>query len=300
MAGGESKVARLQETPTKKSRKRKPSKASSGLFKARTTEPFEEVEPESEVPDEVQDIPVPSQGDPAPNSAEGESSQAPSEAPPVAAPQDAYVLMFGLLQQMTNLVGILTTQLKPNEAAALDSIGVKVVKKVPKAFEGDRDYERVWTWLREVENFFRAMAVEENQKMQTAAGLLGGDALTWWAEYIKDQEIVESEMSWTKFKALVTSRFTPEYANIRTRVAWLDLRQTHSIKAYVGKFQGIVSTLQHVLDYDKQLKFIHGLQPWARKLIFQIPQLPDNLHDLMRMAERLEMTRWTRRSLAAR
>ena len=104
--------------------------------------------------------------------------------------------------------------------------------------------------------------------MQTAAGLLGGDALTWWAEYIKDQEIVESEMSWTEFKTLVTSRFIPEYANIHTGVAWLDLRQTHWIKAYVEKFQGIVSTFQHVSNYDKQLKFIHGLQPWARKLIF--------------------------------
>ena len=40
-------------------------------------------------------------------------------------------------------------------------------------------------------------------------------------------------------------------------------------------------------DYDKQLKFIHGLQPWARKLIFRMPQLPDNLQELMRMAERL-------------
>ena len=146
------------------------------------------MEPEPEVPDEVQDSPVPSQGDPAPNSAEGESSQAPSEAPPVAAAQDANVLMFGLLQQMTNLVEILRIQLKPNEAAASDSTGGKVVKRLPikipppKAFEGDRDYERVATWLREVENFFRAMAVEENQKVQTAVGLLGGDALTWWAE----------------------------------------------------------------------------------------------------------------------
>ena len=73
-----------------------------------------------------------------------------------------------------------------------ESFGAKVVKMLPikipppKAFEGDRDYERVVTWLREVENLFRAMAVEENQKVQTAAGLLGGDALTWWAEYIKD------------------------------------------------------------------------------------------------------------------
>ena len=41
-------------------------------------------------------------------------------------------------------------------------------------------------------------------------------------------------------------------------------------------------------DYDKQLKFIHGLQPWARNLIFQMPQLPDNLQDLIRMAKRLE------------
>ena len=40
-------------------------------------------------------------------------------------------------------------------------------------------------------------------------------------------------------------------------------------------------------DYDKQLKFIHELQPWAHKLIFRMPQLLDNLQDLMRMAERL-------------
>ena len=107
-------------------------------------------------------------------------------------------------------------------------------------------------------------------------------------------------MFWTEFKTLVTSRFTPEYANICAGVAWLDVRQTHSIKSYMGKFQGVVSTLQHVSDYDKQLKFIHGLQPWARKLIFRMPQLSNNLQDLMRMAERLGMTRWTRRSLAAR
>ena len=56
----------------------------------------------------------------------------------------------------------------------------------------------------------------------------------------------------------------------------------------MGKFQGVVSTLQHVSDYDKQLKFIYRLQPWARKLIFWMPQLPDNLQDLMRMAKRLE------------
>ena len=74
MAGGESKVARLQETLTKKSRKCKPPKASSGLVEAWAPEPSEKVEPELEVPGEVQDSPVPSQGDPALNSAEGESS----------------------------------------------------------------------------------------------------------------------------------------------------------------------------------------------------------------------------------
>ena len=83
--------------------------------------------------------------------------------------------------------------------------------------------------------------------------------MIWWAEYIKDQEIVESAMTWTKFKTFVMSQFTPEYANIRAEVAWLDLRQTHSIKAYVGKFQEVVSTLQHMSDYNKQLKFIHKL-----------------------------------------
>ena len=139
----------------------------------------------------------------------------------------------------------MTIHLKPNEAEASGSTGVNIVKRLsikippPKAFEGDGDYERVATWLREVDNFFRAMAVEEHQKVQTAAWLLGGDALTWWMEYIKDQEIVESEMSWTKFKTLVTSRFIPEYANIRVGVAWLDLRITHSIKDYVRSSKGL-------------------------------------------------------------
>ena len=105
MARGKSKVARLHKIPAKKSRKRKPPKASSGLVEVRAPEPSEEVEPEPEVPDEVQDSLVPSQGDPASNFAEDKSSQAPSEAPPVAAARDANVLMFGLLQQMTNLVG---------------------------------------------------------------------------------------------------------------------------------------------------------------------------------------------------
>ena len=98
MAGGESKVARLHEAPAKKSRKRKPLKVSSGLVEAWAPEPSKEVEPEPEVSDEVQDSPIPFQGDPAPNSAEGESLQAPSEAPPVVVAQDANVLMFGLLQ----------------------------------------------------------------------------------------------------------------------------------------------------------------------------------------------------------
>ena len=53
MARGESKVARLHETPTKKSRKRKPPKVNSGLVEARAPEPSEEVEPKPEVPDEV-------------------------------------------------------------------------------------------------------------------------------------------------------------------------------------------------------------------------------------------------------
>ena len=144
------------------------------------------MELEPEVPDEVQDSPVPSQGDPAPNSAEGESSQAPSEALLVVAPQDTNVLMSSFFKKMMNLVGILTTHLKPNEAAASGSTGVKIVKRLsikippPKAFEGDPNYERVVIWLPEVENFFGAMAVEEHQKVQTATGLLGGDALTWW------------------------------------------------------------------------------------------------------------------------
>ena len=74
MAGGKSKVARIQETPAKKSKKHKLLKASSGLVEARALKPLEELESEPEVSDEVQDSPVPSQGDPMPNCTKGGSS----------------------------------------------------------------------------------------------------------------------------------------------------------------------------------------------------------------------------------
>ena len=51
MVGGESKVSRPQETLVKKSRKRKPLKASFGLFEAQAPEPSEELEPEPKVSD---------------------------------------------------------------------------------------------------------------------------------------------------------------------------------------------------------------------------------------------------------
>ena len=75
--------------------------------------------------------------------------------------------MSNFWEKMTDLMGILTAQLKSNEAVASGSTGAKVVKRLltkispPKAFEGDRDYERIATWLQEVENFFCAMMVEE-------------------------------------------------------------------------------------------------------------------------------------------
>ena len=66
-------MARPQETPTKKSRKRKPPKVNSGLFEVQTPEPSEELEPEPKVPDEAHDSLVSSQGDPALNFAKGDS-----------------------------------------------------------------------------------------------------------------------------------------------------------------------------------------------------------------------------------
>ena len=91
---------------------------------------MKELEPEPKVSNEVQDSQVPSQGDPTPNSVEGESSQVPSEAPPLAAPQDANVLMSRVLEKMADLVGILTTYLKPNETAASGSTGGQGSKRV--------------------------------------------------------------------------------------------------------------------------------------------------------------------------
>ena len=135
-------MVRPQETLAKKSRKRKPLKVSSGLVEALATEHFEERELESKEADEVQESLVPSQDDPVPNSTEGESLEAPMKLRQWMCSKVEMPLCHHFLKNVTDLMGMLTAQLKPNEAVTSSSIWMKVVKMLsikippPKVFEG--------------------------------------------------------------------------------------------------------------------------------------------------------------------
>lgn len=109
---------------------------------------------------------------------------------PLSGPPPTMTIPLAFMEQMMDLV-LKVIESVISASSSLMKVDVRkghVIKNLPpKPFGGDRDFERVARCLREMENLFRAMKVEDDHQVQIAAGLLSGDGLVWWSELIKDQ-----------------------------------------------------------------------------------------------------------------
>ncbi|XP_074315007.1 uncharacterized protein LOC141651185 [Silene latifolia] len=162
----------------------------------------------------------------------------------------------------------------------------KVKPPTPHKYSRARDSKEVDNFLFDMEQLFRASALDETLKVTTASMYLIDDAKQWWrSKYaeIKAGSIVLE--SWDNFKRLFKEQFYPENTDFLARRKLKSLKHTGSIREYVKAYSTCMLEINDMTEKDRVFQFVDGLTEWAQREIMR--QRPESLSAAMTVAERL-------------
>ena len=145
-------------------------------------------------------------------------------------------------------------------------VSAKVRVLEPKGFDGGRSAKEIENILWDMEQFFRATQVADEEKVSITGMYLLGDAKLWWRARLEgDAESGRPQIStWETLKRELKEKFLP------TNVAWLareslrKLKQTRTVQEYVKEFSSLMLDIKNMSEEDKLFNFVSGLQTWAQ------------------------------------
>ncbi|KAM2774407.1 hypothetical protein COP1_019303 [Malus domestica] len=152
----------------------------------------------------------------------------------------------------------------PREIKALDSKVIDSFK--PKSYNGKREAKELDTFVWNVERYFKYLKLEDDEsKISTATMFLADNALMWWRR--RSMEIEQGTFSlttWDEFKKDLMLHFYPQNAKYEAKEKLRWLKQTGSVKDYVNAFVSLLFEVPNMLEEDKLMYFMSGLQNWAK------------------------------------
>ncbi|KAM1624981.1 hypothetical protein ACFX2K_023117 [Malus domestica] len=150
------------------------------------------------------------------------------------------------------------------EIKALDSKVIDSFK--PKSYNGKREAKEVDTFVWNVERYFKYLKLKDDEsKISTATMFLADNALMWWRR--RSMEIEQGTFSlttWDEFKKDLMLHFYPQNAKYEAKEKLRWLKQTGSVKDYVNAFVSLLFEVPNMLEEDKLMYFMNGLQNWAK------------------------------------
>ncbi|CAN6566578.1 unnamed protein product [Malus baccata var. baccata] len=150
------------------------------------------------------------------------------------------------------------------EIKALDSKVIDSFK--PKSYNGKREAKELDTFVWNVERYFKYLKLEDDEsKISTATMFLADNALMWWRR--RSMEIEQGTFSlttWDEFKKDLMLHFYPQNAKYEAKEKLRWLKQTGSVKDYVNTFVSLLFEVPNMLEEDKLMYFMSGLQNWAK------------------------------------
>ncbi|KAM2040023.1 hypothetical protein ACFX1T_013414 [Malus domestica] len=150
------------------------------------------------------------------------------------------------------------------EIKALDSKVIDSFK--PKSYNGKREAKELDTFMWNVERYFKYLKLEDDEsKISTATMFLADNALMWWRR--RSMEIEQGTFSlttWDEFKKDLMLHFYPQNAKYEAKEKLRWLKQTGNVKDYVNAFVSLLFEVPNMLEEDKLMYFMSGLQNWAK------------------------------------
>ncbi|KAH0776453.1 hypothetical protein KY290_007864 [Solanum tuberosum] len=141
----------------------------------------------------------------------------------------------------------------------------KVKIPEPKAFGGTRSAKKLENFLWDMEQYFIAAHVRDDDRVSITTMYLADDAKLWWRTRMAEQVSTERPKidSWELLKKELKAQFFPRNAGWIARDRLKTLRQTGSIKDYVKEFSSLILNINNMSEEDKLHNFLYGLQKWA-------------------------------------
>lgn len=149
------------------------------------------------------------------------------------------------------------------EQAQDRSSSTKVRVPEPSHFGGVRNAKELENFLWDMESYFQAAKIPENEKVSITSMYLTGDAKLWWRTRSTDEARRPIE-SWEVLKKEMKEQFLPTNTSWLARDALKRLRHTGSVHEYVNEFSSLMLDIRGMSEEDKLYNFMSGLQSWAQ------------------------------------
>ncbi|CAH9116738.1 unnamed protein product [Cuscuta epithymum] len=149
-------------------------------------------------------------------------------------------------------------------SAEVGSSKIKVPE--PKTFGGDRNAKELENFLWDMEEYFKAAKVPDEEKVRIAPMYLSGDAKLWWRSRVRDDANTGRHglESWDGLKKELKAQFLPHNVSWMGREALKNLKHTTSVRDYVKAFSSLMLDIENMTEEDRLFNFVSGLQPWAQ------------------------------------
>ncbi|GKV13897.1 hypothetical protein SLEP1_g24858 [Rubroshorea leprosula] len=115
-----------------------------------------------------------------------------------------------------------------------------------KGFDGTASFEKVESWISEVERGFYLLHVSDDLKVNVGTYMLTGKALTWWESYRKLHQGEPELSTWDGFKKVFMREYIPDSKRRELQREFADLKQ------------GSGTVEQYKEEFDRYLPFVGG------------------------------------------
>ncbi|KAJ9557045.1 hypothetical protein OSB04_011659 [Centaurea solstitialis] len=159
----------------------------------------------------------------------------------------------------------------------------------PKEFHGTEGAVGLLTWLEGMESVLHISKCTEGNKVEYAACLLQGRALTWWNTQVQTRgREATSQISWEDFKKMLKDEFCPQ-SEIQKLEAelWHHEMKGNDVTTYTTRFHELARLVPHLVtpEQNRVDRYVWGLSPVIRGNVTAAD--PKTLQEAVNLANRL-------------
>ncbi|KAJ9566947.1 hypothetical protein OSB04_002913 [Centaurea solstitialis] len=138
----------------------------------------------------------------------------------------------------------------------------------PKEFHGTEGAVGLLTWIEGMESVLHISKCTEGNKVEFAACLLQGRALTWWNTQVQTRgREATNRLTWEEFKKLLKEEYSPrsEIQKLEAEL-WNHEMMGSDIDSYTARFHELAKLVPHLVTPEENRidRYIWGLAPEVR------------------------------------